>query len=43
MTRLRRLAAAFLAIGLVMAPATACGDDKGEDQIGDNQINDPGD
>ena len=40
---LRRFAAAFLAIGIVMAPVTACGDDAGEDEIGDNEINDEGD
>ncbi len=39
---LRRVGAAILALGLVLAPA-ACGDDEGEDRIGDNEINDEGD
>ncbi len=38
----RRIAAALLALGLVLVPA-ACGDDAGEDRIGDNEINDEGD
>ena len=42
MTTLHRMAAAFLAVALVTAPA-ACGDDPGEDQIGDEEIIDEGD
>ena len=35
--------AALLAVLTLAAGAAACGDDPGEDQIGDNEINDPGD
>lgn len=38
----KRLAAALTVFTLLFAP-TACGDDPGEDKIGDGQINDPGD
>ena len=38
----RRLLAALLALGLAFGGA-ACGDDPGEDRIGDNEINDEGD
>ncbi len=43
MTRFRRLAAAFFAVAVVIAPTAACGDDPGEDQIGDEEIIDEGD
>ena len=44
MTNLRRAAAAFLALAVVLGPAAACGgDDEGEDQIGDEEIIDEGD
>ena len=43
MTKPRRLAAAFLALSVVMGPVAACGDDEGEDQIGDEEIIDEGD
>jgi hypothetical protein len=39
---LKRVAAALLALGLLFGTA-ACGDDAGEDQIGDGEINDEGD
>ena len=42
----RRLLAALAALSLVFgagASMTACGDDPGEDEIGDGEINDPGD
>ena len=42
MKLLKRLFALLLAGTLVLAP-TACGDDPGEDQIGDNEVNDEGD
>ncbi len=42
MTLLRRVAAAFFAVTVVMVPA-ACGDDPGEDKVGDNEIVDEGD
>lgn len=37
-----RILAALLAATLVFGGA-ACGDDPGEDRIGDGEINDPGD
>jgi hypothetical protein len=39
----KRSAAALVALALLLAPAAACGDDDGEDEIGDGEINDPGD
>jgi hypothetical protein len=42
MTLLKKLGTLLLAGMLVLAPA-ACGDDPGEDQIGDGEINDEGD
>ena len=41
--KLRRVSAAFLAALLLVSSAAACGDDEGEDQIGDGEINDEGD
>jgi hypothetical protein len=38
----KRVLAAMAAFSLIFLP-TACGDDPGEDQIGDGEINDPGD
>ncbi len=38
----KRLLAALAAFTLLVVPA-ACGDDAGEDRIGDGEINDPGD
>ena len=38
----RRLGATALGLALVLAPA-ACGDDPGEDEIGDNEVIDEGD
>lgn len=38
----KRVAAAMLALSLVFS-AAACGDDEGEDEIGDGEINDEGD
>jgi hypothetical protein len=38
-----RLLGAGLALVLVLGGATGCGDDPGEDQIGDGEINDEGD
>ena len=38
----KRLAAALAVFTLLLTPA-ACGDDPGEDRIGDGEINDPGD
>ena len=43
MTKLRRAMAGFLAVLTLAAGAAACGDDPGEDQIGDNEIIDEGD
>lgn len=43
MTRLQRFAAAFLTLAVAMGPVAACGDDEGEDQIGDEEIIDEGD
>lgn len=43
MTKPRRAAAALLALAVVLGPAAACGDDEGEDQIGDEEIIDEGD
>ena len=42
-SKFRRAMAAFFAVLTLAAGAAACGDDPGEDQIGDNEINDPGD
>ena len=42
MTSSKRIFAAVFAFLLLLAPA-ACGDDPGEDQIGDGEINDEGD
>jgi uncharacterized lipoprotein YehR (DUF1307 family) len=39
---LKRVLAALFAVTLVFA-APACGDDAGEDRIGDGEINDEGD
>ena len=38
-----RLLGAGLAVVLVLGGATGCGDDPGEDRIGDGEINDEGD
>ena len=38
-----RLLGAGLALVLVLGGATGCGDDPGEDRIGDGEINDEGD
>ena len=43
MTPLRRVLAALFALSLVFGAAAACGDDAGEDEIGDGEINDEGD
>ena len=42
MPTLKRILAALFAFALLLAPA-ACGDDAGEDRIGDGEINDEGD
>jgi uncharacterized lipoprotein YehR (DUF1307 family) len=42
MKLLKKLMTLLLAGALVLAPA-ACGDDPGEDEIGDGEINDEGD
>jgi len=42
MTKLRALLAGFLVVTLAFG-ASACGDDPGEDEIGDGEINDEGD
>ncbi len=42
MKLLKKLFSILLAGTLFLAPA-ACGDDPGEDEIGDNEINDEGD
>ena len=42
MSNPKRILAALFAFLLLLAP-TACGDDPGEDQIGDGEINDEGD
>ena len=39
---MKRVAALLLTMGLVLGGA-ACGDDPGEDEIGDGEINDEGD
>ena len=39
----RRVLAGFLALGLTLIGAAACGDDPGEDEIGDGEIIDEGD
>lgn len=41
--KLRRGMASFLAVLTLAAGGAACGDDPGEDQIGDNEIIDEGD
>ena len=38
----KKVGAALLALTLLLSPA-ACGDDEGEDEIGDGEINDEGD
>lgn len=38
----KRILAALAAFTLLIVPS-ACGDDAGEDRIGDGEINDPGD
>lgn len=43
MSKLRRLMAAFLLVSTLAAGGAACGDDPGEDRIGDGEINDEGD
>ena len=42
MTRFRPALSCLFALGLLFG-AAACGDDPGEDQIGDGEINDEGD
>ena len=42
MKLLKKLLTLLMAGALVFAP-TACGDDPGEDEIGDGEINDSGD
>ena len=41
-TRTRFLAGVFAAV-TIFAPVAGCGDDAGEDEIGDGEINDEGD
>lgn len=43
MNKARRVLAAVLVVFTLGTGAVACGDDPGEDQIGDGEINDPGD
>lgn len=43
MTKLKRSLAAALLVFTLGTGAVACGDDPGEDQIGDGEINDRGD
>ena len=43
MTITKRIVAGFLALGLLTGAAAGCGDDEGEDIIGDGEINDEGD
>ena len=43
MQRPNRLLGAGLALLLLLGGATGCGDDPGEDEIGDGEINDEGD
>ena len=42
MTLSKRIVASFLA-ALLMFGGAACGDDPGEDEIGDGELNDEGD
>ena len=42
MTTWKRILGGLFAFTLLLAPA-ACGDDAGEDEIGDGEINDEGD
>jgi hypothetical protein len=39
----KRAAAALLAVSLLFGGLAGCGDDEGEDEIGDGEINDEGD
>jgi hypothetical protein len=43
MTPLRRALAVLFAFSLTLGFAAGCGDDAGEDEIGDGEINDEGD
>ena len=43
MFHVKRVAAAMFALSLVLGGAAGCGDDEGEDEIGDGEINDEGD
>ncbi len=43
MFRMKRAATAMLALSLVLGGLAGCGDDEGEDEIGDGEINDEGD
>ena len=43
MVHVKRAAAAMMALTLVLGGLAGCGDDEGEDEIGDGEINDEGD
>ena len=43
MTPLRRAVAVLFALSLALGVGAGCGDDPGEDEIGDGEINDEGD
>jgi hypothetical protein len=43
MVHVKRAAAAMMALSLVFGGLAGCGDDEGEDEIGDGEINDEGD